>query len=380
MDYFKQCGHSLTVGEGVEDLKLELAPELFASDGAILTADIYAHNDHRHPDTHLGWWSFSLMGASNPVELAFDFRAADGEALVRAVCGTTGIPLDLANHWFNPDYPLHPIQDIDMVARDGGVGMELLRVSCYVRDTGLLANYYSREGHQEKAYDIVNLVLEEFHRHRLRVFRRIFARYIPVGANVLDAGSGYSLIRLTRPDWPFHVTCVDLDEAAMHKMAAEAPEYRWVTGDAASLPFEDGSFDAVYAGEIIEHLPDPRSGFAEWLRVLKPGGVIILSTPNQHRLMNVINRTVDVINPEHISEMSYRELNAMMRESGLEVLHREGIYVEWLFNYFRTGKKMDMLPCYCNKPFFRPLVTASMVAGNVFRPWAQDLVFVARKH
>jgi hypothetical protein len=70
----------------------------------------------------------------------------------------------------------------------------------------------------------------------------------------------------------------------------------------------------------------------------------------------------------------------MMRENGLNVLHREGIYLEWLFNYFRTGKKMDVLPCYCNKPFFRPLVAASMVAGNVFRPWAQDLVFVARKH
>ena len=222
-------------------------------------------------------------------------------------------------------------------------------------------------------------MLEEFHRRRLRVFRRIFGRYIPAGANVLDVGSGSSLIRLTRPDWPFHVTCCDLDDAAMHRMAEQAPNCRWVTGDAANLPFENGSFDAVYAGEIIEHLPDPRAGFAEWLRVLKPGGVIILSTPNQHRLMNVINRTVDVINPEHISEMSYQELSSMIEEHGLKMLYREGIYLEWLFNYFRAGKKMDLLPWYCNKPAFRPLVAASMVAGKVFRPWAQDLVFVARK-
>jgi len=380
LGYFKQCGHGLTIGEGVENLELELEPELFARDGAILTADIYAHNDHRHPDTHLGWWSFSLKGASNPIELAFDFRAAAGEGLVRAVCGETSTPLELANRWFNPGYPLHPIQDIDMVARDGAAGMELLRLNCYVRDTGLLADYYSRKGHQEAAYDIVNIVLEEFHRRRLRVFRRIFARYIPAGSNVLDVGSGYSLIRLTRPDWSFKVTCCDLDEAAMRRMAEAAPDYRWVLGDAANVPFEDESFDAVYAGEIIEHLPDPRAGFTEWLRVLKPGGVIILSTPNQHRLMNVINRAVDVINPEHISEMSYRELNAMIKEHGLRMLYRKGIYLEWLFNYFRTGKRMDLLPYYCNRPIFRPLVAASMVAGKVFRPWAQDLVFVARKN
>jgi len=99
-----------------------------------------------------------------------------------------------------------------------------------------------------------------------------------------------------------------------------------MTGDAANLPFEDSAFDAVYAGEIIEHLPDPRAGLTEWLRVLKPGGVFIMSTPNLHRLMNVINRAEDVVNPEHISEMSYRGLEAMLRDAGLTVLHEEGIY------------------------------------------------------
>jgi len=62
LGYFKQCGHGLTIGEGVENLELELEPELFARDGAILTADIYAHNDHRHPDTHLGLVEFFSEG------------------------------------------------------------------------------------------------------------------------------------------------------------------------------------------------------------------------------------------------------------------------------------------------------------------------------
>jgi hypothetical protein len=69
----------------------------------------------------------------------------------------------------------------------------------------------------------------------------------------------------------------------------------------------------------------------------------------------------------------------MMGAHGLKILCREGIYLQWLFNYFRAGKKKDLLPLYCNRPIFRPLVVASMYAGKVFRPWAENLVFVARK-
>lgn len=380
MRYFKHSsGQAVTIKEGVESVQVELDPGFLALPGATLTADIYTHDERSHPDQHLGWWSFKAAGAPNPLEFSFDFHSERGEGTVKAAAGERGAPLDLADHWFNPDYPLHPIQDIDMVARDGEAVEELLRFTCYVRDTDLLSGYYSREEHQETAYSTAILVLDEFHRHRLRVFTRLFGRHIPAGSRVLDVGSGYSLIRCCRTDWPFQVTCCDLDEAAMCKMAEDAPDYRWVTGDAADLPFESEEFDAVFAGEIIEHLPDPRDGFREWLRVLKPGGVIILSTPNRRRLMNVINRADDPVNPEHISEMTYREIGEMLRSEGLVTLHREGIYMEWLFNYFRKGPWIDLLPTYCQKPVYRPVVMASMYAGKLFRPWAQNLVFVARK-
>ncbi len=380
MRYFKRSsGQAVTVKDGAESVEVELDPGYLELPGANLTADIYAHDDRRHPDAHLGWWTFDVAGAANPLRLTFDLHAEPGDVTVRAAAGEPGAALPLAKSWVNPDYPLHPIQDIDLVARDGSQEKELLRFTCFVRDTGLLSAYYSREEHQETAYSTANLVLEEFHAHRLRVFTRLFERHIPAGSRVLDVGSGYSLIRCCRTAWPFEVTCCDLDEAAMRKMAEDAPEYRWVLSDAADLPFADAEFDAVFAGEIIEHLPDPRAGFREWLRVLKPGGVIILSTPNRRRLMNALNRADDPVNPEHISEMTYRELGEMLRGEGLTVLHREGIYMEWLFNYFRKGPWIDLLPTYCQKRRWRPVVRATMYSGRFFRPWAQNLVFVARK-
>lgn len=52
------------------------------------------------------------------------------------------------------------------------------------------------------------------------------------------------------------------------------------------IPFEDGLFDAVNAGEIIEYLYDTKFFFEECNRVLKPGGTLIVSTPNLNSFFN----------------------------------------------------------------------------------------------
>ena len=63
--------------------------------------------------------------------------------------------------------------------------------------------------------------------------------------------------------------------------------YTWAVFDAATVPFGDAQFDAVFAGEVIEHVTDVRQTLREWWRVLKPGGVAIITTPNKERLVAV---------------------------------------------------------------------------------------------
>jgi ubiquinone/menaquinone biosynthesis C-methylase UbiE len=56
---------------------------------------------------------------------------------------------------------------------------------------------------------------------------------------------------------------------------------RFVATDCcAELPFPDENFDLVYANFVVEHLERPRAAFAEWRRVLKPGGALIVITTN----------------------------------------------------------------------------------------------------
>ena len=67
---------------------------------------------------------------------------------------------------------------------------------------------------------------------------------------------------------------VDVDVQPLH------PSVRYVRGDGARLPFRDGVFDTVFAIDVIEHVPDERELIVEALRVLRPGGRAIMTTPN----------------------------------------------------------------------------------------------------
>lgn len=81
------------------------------------------------------------------------------------------------------------------------------------------------------------------------------------------------------------VTGVDVDENALGHAANRG--LRTVWGDVEEpLPFEDGSFDAVVVGEILEHVRFPDEVISEIARVLKPDGVVVGSVPNAFRLKN----------------------------------------------------------------------------------------------
>jgi SAM-dependent methyltransferase len=123
---------------------------------------------------------------------------------------------------------------------------------------------------------------------RPAVIHAALARYrfaVPLctGKRVLDigcgTGTGHRLLAETAR------YCVGLDYSS-ETLVFLAPSFRqWriraVAGDALALPFQVGNFDVVTAFEVIEHLHDPSLLLGEMKRVLAPGGMAILSTPNR---------------------------------------------------------------------------------------------------
>jgi methionine biosynthesis protein MetW len=73
---------------------------------------------------------------------------------------------------------------------------------------------------------------------------------------------------------------VDIDESALKKAVGRGVKVFKADLNSDPLPFKDGFFDAVLMEEVIEHLVNPDNAIREAFRVLKAGGLLLLSTPN----------------------------------------------------------------------------------------------------
>jgi SAM-dependent methyltransferase len=101
---------------------------------------------------------------------------------------------------------------------------------------------------------------------------------------VLDLGCRYGA--LTRSYLAGNeVVGVDVDRDALAEAAKLGIETHWANVD-EPLPFANESFDAVVAGELLEHVRDPRRLVDEASRVLRSGGTFVGSVPNAFRLKN----------------------------------------------------------------------------------------------
>jgi SAM-dependent methyltransferase len=196
---------------------------------------------------------------------------------------------------------------------------------------------------------------------------------------VLDAGCGRSLFTEIRPDWPFRIVAADVELDLLRERQREFPQVSWAVAGATPLPFRAAAFDALFAGELIEHLPDPAPAVAEFHRVLKPDGVLILTTPNRRRLANLADRSERPYSPDHLSELSYDEVQELLRGAGFEVLSATGVHLELLLNWLSPHPKLDRLQRGWNRPWARPLMRALLAAGALAPRYSLDLIFVARR-
>jgi ubiquinone/menaquinone biosynthesis C-methylase UbiE len=100
------------------------------------------------------------------------------------------------------------------------------------------------------------------------------------GKMLLDIGCGFGGKSIAYAERGAFVTGVDIDP--VHAAGAGRYSRRMgrpmdvVTGDAAALPFSDGSFDLIVANDSMEHFTDPSAALEEFARVARPGGLVLL--------------------------------------------------------------------------------------------------------
>ncbi len=171
--------------------------------------------------------------------------------------------------------------------------------------------------------------------------RGIFVRSLPAARRILDIGGvavGVPYGALVLMGYPYRfdeLVIVDLPSEDRHELYRTAEEPRSVDTPAGRVTYRyhsmtdlsdyaPESFDMVYSGESIEHITrrEAEHVMAEVRRVLRPGGVFALDTPNA--TMTRLQQDA-YIDPDHEYEYTHGELAAMLRGNGFVIERAQGI-------------------------------------------------------
>jgi ubiquinone/menaquinone biosynthesis C-methylase UbiE len=138
--------------------------------------------------------------------------------------------------------------------------------------------------------------------------------------STLDIGCGSSRIVQTLPQ------AVGLDMQIRKLRWLRAPGRQLVQGSLSELPFADSAFDAVICSEVIEHIARDRIDLTDMVRVLAPGGMLVLGTPDYGRwTWRTLEGIYKKVFPqgyatEHINPYTRKGLRREIEKLGLVVL------------------------------------------------------------
>ncbi len=106
------------------------------------------------------------------------------------------------------------------------------------------------------------------------------------GLSCLDVGCGPGFFSILLAKEGHSVTAVDYSEGMLEQARSNFDEMgvcvETVQGDAQNLPFEDGSFDYIVSRNLVWNLEQPEKAYKEWLRLLKPGGNLLVADGNHY--------------------------------------------------------------------------------------------------
>ena len=145
-----------------------------------------------------------------------------------------------------------------------------------------------------------------------------------------------------------------------------------VAGSVTDLPFAAQEFDACLCTEVMEHVENDDKGFSELARVLKPGGLLLISTPTPPAPFD----------PNHVREgYTYEEMRARLERHGFEVLEHAFCFhfmmrmllVSWRWQFETLGRgKRSVMPRFL--VHLAGVLDRSLPIG---KPW--DIVVLARR-
>ncbi len=155
-------------------------------------------------------------------------------------------------------------------------------------------------------------------RHKF-VYKLVEKKYIPFG-RVLEVGSGegYGASILAKSEKVDEIIGIDVDlnstDLAFKKYKSDNLDFQHFDG--VKIPFEDKTFECVVSFQVIEHIHEDENYISEIFRVLKNGGVFILTTPNRIHRLKLRQKPW---NRFHVREYSFDSLKKVLNQKFKDV-------------------------------------------------------------
>ncbi len=157
---------------------------------------------------------------------------------------------------------------------------------------------------------------------------RQFAKYLPkTTQRILDVGGGVGEGGRELKRLRSGLSLVGLDCVPERiEMMSSGVYTEKVCAFADNLPFADGSFDAIVAGEFIEHVAGASvdATLHEFFRVLRIRGTLLLTTPNPHYLRNKLQGLSVITEPAHVSQHYPETLKLRLKMAGFSRIRITG--------------------------------------------------------
>ncbi|MGE0819072.1 MAG: class I SAM-dependent methyltransferase [Candidatus Nanopelagicales bacterium] len=137
------------------------------------------------------------------------------------------------------------------------------------------------------------------------------------GAAVVEAGSGEGYgAAMLRAAGARSVLALEYDDPSARHAHAAYTEVRTVRANLAMLPVATASADLLVTLQVVEHLWDLRGFLRDCARVLRPGGAIVVTTPNRPVFSPGLGRGEKPTNPFHVEELDAEQLHDLLVDAG----------------------------------------------------------------
>jgi len=121
-------------------------------------------------------------------------------------------------------------------------------------------------------------------------------------------------------------------------------DFKLVEG--TKLPFVDGYFDLVFSMDVIEHVENDHRFFSEHIRIAKPGGTILIGTPNRHRLSNLLLKFVGKLHyPRIMGEDSYGRVVHLREYERYQLINLINLNISEI-----DINSVEIIPCWFGHP------------------------------